>query len=361
MPKCKLCCDFEATKLNSHIITWALIKDMVNQPGFKERGHDVTFAIPTYSDPSLFVGRSVLPKHIEKVTKRSIEDEVISSNDPFSRDNILCPLCETKISSLENEFINKVYSKIVRAGQTLIDKKGNYYCQLSEYETKLTYLFAYSIFFRCSIARFNNYSVSEKIEEGLRRSLIDILNVDSKVLKKNINDLNSDLFVYPIVFCYLDTDKDDISANLVIQNHSCIPYFIWANRTVFELFEKKTHVKASIEYFYGLSGLMDLKEYFNSDSSSRMNVCIISNDNRKQMVLKTVEGLAELNMNNMKVLFNDVCKKLLHRNASENEKNKFAYYYSRFYADKFHNEINEPVIKAILATFNVKDDRTTGN
>src|SRR5688572_2207879 len=93
---CRLCKEKEATQLNSHIITWALIKDAVNQPGYKDRDYDVTFSITASKKPELYIGRSVSPEHIKKVTgDRLLWNEENEGNiNPLTRDNIFCRQCE---------------------------------------------------------------------------------------------------------------------------------------------------------------------------------------------------------------------------------------------------------------------------
>lgn len=357
METCKLCKERVASKLNSHIITWSLIKDLINQPGFKERGYDVTFGISAYNAPSVYVGRSVLPEHIEKITKRNIEENVVDfSNDPFSRDKIFCPTCETNLSKLEDEFISKIYSKLDQVHKWQPDKKGNKKLLLSNYEAKLSYLFAYSIFFRTSIVAFNNYILDIKIENHLRVLLLSILTDEYTDLIQNINTLNEYEFKYPLMFCFLESDVNSgLNENMIIQNHSDKPYFIWADKIIFMLFQKENHIKSSVEYFYGLTQMVNLKEYFKDKWLEEMNFCILSDKNRKKMVLNSIENFAERNMNNMKSLFNHVCKKLLNRNATVHEKNLFGYHYSIISTEKFHNTVNEAFVKAIIATFHIKD------
>ena len=161
MELCRLCKINEASKTNSHIIPWALIKEVVNQEGFKDRDHNVTYAISSFNTPQLHIGRRVLPDHIETVVgANAFEDEIIQRNDFLSRDYIFCPSCEEGIGKIESEFVSRVYNKVDKSEKTNLpsDEKRNKMFQLTEYDTKLTYLLAYTIFFRASIVRFNNYS-----------------------------------------------------------------------------------------------------------------------------------------------------------------------------------------------------------
>ena len=195
------------------------------------------------------------------------------------------------------------------------------------------------------------------MEENIRKLLIFILVTEPKNLVKNINAITENSFLYPLLLCYLEGESDKSDAdNMIIQNHSDMPYFIWSNKVVFEFFKKPKHISSTIEYFYGFSEMINLKEYFEVSKFEKMKVCILLNENRRKLILNTVEELAHRNMNNMKMIFNDACKKLLNRNATTEEKNKFGFYYSRLSTEKFHNNLNEPIIKAILATFNIPDE-----
>lgn len=150
-----------------------------------------------------------------------------------------------------------------------------------------------------------------------------------------------------------NSEKKD--ENLIIQNHCEQPYFIWANQLIFELFQKESHIRSTVAYLYGLSQMVSLKEYFVTNKFDQMKVCIISNENRKKLLSNALKELAELNMNNIKELFNEACKKLIKRNATNREKNIFGYHYSRLITEKFQNNIKDAFIKAIILTFNIKE------
>ena len=65
MEKCLLCKKNNATATNSHILTWSLIKEALNLPGFKKRNYETTYTISNFDIPKLYTGRSILPEHID--------------------------------------------------------------------------------------------------------------------------------------------------------------------------------------------------------------------------------------------------------------------------------------------------------
>ncbi len=336
MTKCSLCKTKNATQKNSHIIPWALIKDSLNQPGFKERDYDVTYAISTLDIPKSYFGRNVSPDHIEKLKGRVLtEDEIKKNKNPLSFDDIFCPNCEELISKLENEFVKEVYSKLhnpLNRNKNL-HNKGNKTLTITNYKSKVTYLLAYSIFFRTSIINLNNHSLSLNIKEKIRALLLNSLSIDYSVLIKNINQLDDSNFPFPIILFYLENENiTDVGNNIITQNKSNKPYFIWANKVIFQLFEKEKHINSSIEYFFGLSQMLKLNDY-RQQISEGMKICFISNKSRIVLVQNVIEYLAIQNMKNGKLFLNEACKKLFNRRATLQEKNIFGYHYSIIITD----------------------------
>jgi hypothetical protein len=359
MEKCKLCQIKDATKKNSHLITWALIKDCLSKKGFTERGYELTFSISSLKTPDVHIGRSILPNDIEKVLGPSFSvNDVSESIDPMSRDYILCPSCEIGIGKIESKFIELVYNKLENLSHSHLeeDKKQNKTLLLSTFETNLTILLAYSIFFRTSAVKLNNYSLKPVIQERIRLLLLEHIPNSQNNLEKDISNLSSSIFPFPILIYYLESSKEDKTGeNLVLQHQSKIPYSIWANRIVFQLYQKSTHINSSVENFFGLFQIANPKEYFPLENSSNMKICIVSNEKRSKMVLTALEFMANLHMRNMKVLFNEVCKRLLNRKATEREKNIFAHHYSIFSTEEIKNKSKEPFVKAFTETLKIKE------
>jgi len=355
MQICKLCKKNEATKTNSHLITWALIKDSVNQKGFKERGYDFVFSISSFNTSKVHIGRSVLPEKIEDIfgSSTSNRDE-LQIADPFSRDFIFCPSCEDGIGRVENEFMSRVYSKLekVNGDQLIFDKRGNKMFPTSYLEWKLTMLFAYSIFFRTSIASFNYQSLDCDTEETIRDLLLSNLPENRKELEIYIHKLRLSDFRYPLLVSYLQTyDSDE---NIIVQNHSVMPYFIWANRLAFQLYKKEKHLNSSIEFFYGLSLLINPKEYFHCDISAVFNICIISDEKRKKLIQNALLEMDIVRKNYITRNFTSACKKFIFRRPTLQERDIFYNYYLQFKEQDIHENWKISFVKAFNRTFNLK-------
>lgn len=358
MEICKLCKVNEATKTNSHIITLALIKDCFNQNGFNDRDHNVTFAISSFKTPQLHTGRSVLPNHMKTFSgSNTFNEEVIHKKDFFTKDYILCPTCEDGIGKIESEFINRVYNKIHKVTTTnlLIDKKGNKMHSLTVYDSKLTMLFGYSIFFRTSIVRFNNYALDLKLQEKISAILLRNLPINQSQLEKNIVNSSVHDFCYPLVLTYFETNPDDLeNKNIVTQNHCDMPYYIWANRLGFQLFRKVSHMNSTIQFLYGLGNMLNAKEYLPDQVTGQMNIGILSEAKRKKMLFNALQIMVHVNMDNMMILFSKVCLSILKRKATEYEKRQFRYHYSQLSTDEIHKTFKDPFRKAVEETLNIR-------
>lgn len=359
MKVCKLCGLKDATQTNSHIITLALIKEALNHSNIKERDYEVTFMLSNTDIPKSYFGRNVLPDHIEEVLGRSLTEKEISQNkNPFTEDFIFCPDCERKISLLETEFINRIYSKLnsLKNIEDLpTDKKHNRLYNLNLYELKLTYLFCYSIFFRTAIAKENGHELNQKLKEHLRQTLNSKLSLKVDDLINRIKDLQKSDLKFPIIFCFLeDFETTDKTGNLILFSKSKQPHFIWANDVALFLFEKESHISSSIEFLFGFSQILVYKEYFISELE-KMNICIVPNNKREKIVDRTLKFMAEENMKFFKLLFNDLCKRLFGRRGTEKEQNLFGYHFSNLYTSKDVTNKKDAFIKAFTTTFNIKD------
>lgn len=359
MELCKLCGLKEATQTNSHIITLALIKEALNHSNIKERDYDVTFMLSNTDIPKSYFGRNVSPEHIEEVLGRSLAEKEISENkNPFTEDFIFCPDCEKKISLLETEFINRVYSKLnslKNIEKLPADKKQNRLYSLNLFETKVTYLFCYSIFFRTSIASENGHKLDQKIKEHLRKTLDSCLSLKVEKLTNRIMELKKSDLKFPVILCFLeDFETSDKTGNLIFLNKSKQPHFIWANDVALFLFEKDSHISSSVEFLFGFSQALIYKEYFTTERK-KMNICVLTNKKREKIIDGTLKFMAKENMKFFKLLFNDMCKKLFRRRGTVDEQNLFGYHFSNLYTNKDVTNKKEAFIKAFTATFNIKD------
>ncbi len=331
MVKCYLCKINDADATNSHIITFALIKEAINLTGYKERDYEVTFIIPNSNIPKLYAGHSVIPEKLEKILENNATKKIIEKYNPLSRDHIFCISCEKAIGKIESLFIDKVYNKLIKQSfdKVLKDSRENGIFELSEFNSKLTKLLAYSLFFRTSLIKLSNVTLKFEIHENIRTLMLSIFDKDQKTIEININKLKQENFIFPLIVIYLDTDsKDETGQNIVIQNKSETLYFIWANRMIFQLFQKESHIQSSLQNFYGLNQIVPDKDY-NTSANRGNSICILSNDNRAKLVKSALSFLVEENMQNAKMLLKKAFNKLFRRNPTFKETNAFLYNYSR--------------------------------
>ena len=354
MEKCLLCKKNDADATNSHIITWGLIKEAINRSGFKERNYETTYSISNFDIPKLYTGRSILPEHIEDILGYQPEDKQITNNkDPLSRDNIFCDFCESALGKIESEFIEKVYGKLIKQSfsSTSLDSKGNKVVELADYHSKLTKLLAYTLFFRTSLVKLNNVALNPKIHENIRLIILSTLSDDNKILAINIKKLKEEEFIYPLVITYLETNADDENGqNVVIQNRSDFPYFILANRMIFQLFQKEKQVYSSIQNFYGLYKILNNRDYFSS-LADKVSIGIIENSKRSKLITTALQFLAEDNIENGKALLRKAFKLLMNRNPSEEEIGAFTFNYSQLFSQKLYGNIRELFFATFQFTF----------
>jgi hypothetical protein len=354
MDPCKLCKKNDATQTNSHLLTWALLKQAVNIDGHKERGFDFHFALSNLNTSKYYVGQSVLPEKVDNFFGPSKPGENdLQPIDPFIRDYILCPSCESAIGKIESEFISRVYNRLERIDTKPLplDNKGNPIYNVKAYDTKLTALFTYSLFFRMSLGEFNNYSLDPQMQEKIRMVLLSNLAKTQAELKSCIENLTIDSLPFPIIVFYLQTPNSN--ENLVTQNRSNTPYFIWANKLTFQLYKKKNHIKSSIEHLYGFSELIDPNEYFNKDFST-FAITIISDEKRGKVILNTWEQIESARISFVTRLFYYMCKSKSIKTVTQTDKERFLDNYRYFRSQDINANPQSFFFKAFATTFGLK-------
>jgi hypothetical protein len=263
MNKCPICKDKDADKKNVHLIPWFLIKNCVTQDGSGERDMELSFSIDPASFTKMYTGRGILPENLEEYGE--LDERQKENTNPYSRDNIICSTCENKLSRLEaifaSQFSEKKLSietqpnfKLLEDNSLLVDPK---------YNNTLYQLLIQSIFYRCSIGRFNGFSLDKavegKIEENLRNAF---LTENFKKIKQTeyINIVNK----FPLLTSAFFVPKgEDSTSKFIVINKSRFPYFIMAGKWMFQLFEAEKHLKSTREWLYGLQDKLNPSKTFN--------------------------------------------------------------------------------------------------
>ncbi len=161
MATCKLCDKAKADKTNSHILPHFLIKTAINKEGSKQRDYELTFSFSENEFVDAFFGRSITLETIEKYKGRELTEEELVKQNPFANDYIFCDKCEKKISKLEDYYSKNIHQKLKKpgAGKTHKDSIGNDRIIFEDVSKEVVLLFVYTIFYRCSIARYHGFNM----------------------------------------------------------------------------------------------------------------------------------------------------------------------------------------------------------
>lgn len=252
MAVCPICRENEADKENVHLIPWFLIKNCITERGTGDRDMELSFTIEPSSFTKIYTGRSVLPEKVEKFG--TLHDLQKEKENPYSRDNLICGKCEENLSRLEAIFASKfTRKKIKNACNSKLQKINGHSVLIdTKYNLGLYQLLIQSIFYRCSIGRFDGFvlqsSIKSKIEDNLRSAFL-IHNFKKIKPSDQIN------LIYPfplITSSFFIPDGDELTKKFIVANKSRFPYFIMAGRWMFQLFEAEKHLKSSVEWLYGL-------------------------------------------------------------------------------------------------------------
>ncbi len=222
----------------------------------------------------MHTGRGILPENIQEFSE--YDDLQKEIEDPYSRDYLICTVCEDKLSRLEAIFASQLNDKKLSAAIQAKSKTLQNHTVLVDprYNSSLYQLLIQSIFYRCSKGRFNgfrlNLKVENKIEQNLRTAFL-IKNF--KKLKANAEiDIH---YKFPIITCsFFVPEGDDPTKKFIATNQSRFPYFIMAGKWTFQLFENEKHIKSSVEWLYGLRDKLHTLETY-SIIKDKANVIIL--------------------------------------------------------------------------------------
>jgi hypothetical protein len=263
MDKCPICRINDADKKNVHLIPWFLIKNCITQRGSGERDMELSFSIEPQSFTKMYAGRSVLPETVEEFGE--LHDLQKEKENPYSRGNLICTECEEKLSRLEAIFASQFTDKKLRnAFQSKLDKLNGHSIVIDKkYNASLYELLIQSIYYRCSIGRFNGFKLNPEIQNKIEENLRKAFSIEGfKKIKAN------EKIDYPYKFPILTTsffipEGEDKTKNFIVVNNSRFPYFIMAGKWMFQLFEATKHLKSTVEWLYGLQSELKPSKTYN--------------------------------------------------------------------------------------------------
>lgn len=249
---CKLCLKANATKTGSHILPFSLIRGALNFESSKERGKELIFKISSNSNtPEVYIGQSVLPEKIEELENELKNTKQIDSN-LATEDFIFCPICENRLAILEGYFSENVINFLLKDTTIFKDDKIPY--KINKAMPNLIRLYTYSLFWRLSISTKNkNFKLKEKEERKLRALLDSCLDINLEKLIKNSNEKSAIINAKPITILYNELHGESTENPIFIDPIAKSPYMLFANRFVFILYFKESHIRSVETSMYGIS------------------------------------------------------------------------------------------------------------
>ncbi len=260
MATCRLCELNEANQTGSHSVPYSLIKSAVNYNGDSKRGKEFITKVGSRIDYPVYVGRDIIPEKEEEArTKYRYENAGRRHDNPYVEDYILCTSCEKKLSIIEGLFAERV-----------MHLSDNYDHQkvtelILKYEDGLlTRLYAISLFLRLSIFKSPWDFKLVPSEQRTLRILVNKCLADSKTgTMENLLSLAPSLCAYPILVIH-NHQLEDQSTAAIVMAVTKMPYTFIANRFIFLLYIKKSHLKAVRTHLFGITDLTVRYKYSNS-------------------------------------------------------------------------------------------------
>lgn len=284
MNQCRLCKNAKADMKNAHLIPHFLIKTATNEDGSPLRDKELIFSISSSDFVDIFYGRNISIDKISEVRGRDLTDEEIQAlSNPITVDELICRSCEKKIALVESYIADSLYNPML-TGNIVVAGKDYKGAQISEWkgvDSSLFYLFVYSIFWRCSAAKLDGFSLTPDIEEELRLILTTNLKDD---LGQMMGLDSTSIGKFPIVSTFSEDGTGiDPTADFITLHNTRFPYFLIANRMTFQLFEKVKQVKNSQFYLNGLSSMVDAVQSL-MHLNSQVKIALI--DKKQSEILK---------------------------------------------------------------------------
>lgn len=255
LPDCPICGQ-PANKTNTHLLPWFIIKHYVTEKGSGIRDKHLSFTIGSRGPVKLHAGRGVLPETLDGFGE--LHEVEIEASDPYARNNIWCAACEDKFSRLEAIFaVTFSEQRLKNLPEDMNPYHGQRVFLNADIHTSLYQLFIHSIFWRCSVGRFDGLTLEPAVERKLLANLQSAFQTPNFVkLKKT--DVLPVVHEFPLVTSYLcRKDGVDTTANYISTNKVRWPYMVIGGQWIFQLFEKSGHIRGTNEFLYGLRDALD--------------------------------------------------------------------------------------------------------
>lgn len=279
LPNCCLCQTRQANQTNSHVFSWFLIRDAVNKPGIKGRENEVVFSLDGEFVRS-YIGRGqsaeekVIPIKGRPLNEQEIEQT--ENQNPFTRDNFLCNICEARLNVLETTVNEIVISNLRRqrvpansAVRTVNLPEGN-----------LLRLFIYSLCWRAAVVNMNTFEMQAAHEESLRSILNDTLADNRDALNQNITQNSQRINAIAVIVNFLEVT--DVNNNPINCSISYKPYSIQLNDLGFQLYFDDAPEGNEDPLFTEINDVITASN-FRSIGVDDLNVALISDPTRMEI------------------------------------------------------------------------------
>ncbi len=342
MNRCPICGEL-ANKDNVHLIPWFLIKDCITEGGSGIRDKELSFTIDSSRPTQLYAGRSVLPEKLEDLGNLNLLPR--EEKNPYSRDKIICSYCEKNLSRLEAIFASEFGVKKIDAMAGRGQRVGqSEVLTSSKYNASIFELLIQSIFYRCSIGRFDGFSLPAKIENKIQTNLSKCFNeVDIENLKPE--DTVPLIHRFPIIATLFNPYKGgDPTINFIRLNKSRFPFFLISGKWTFQLFEKESHIKSCIEYMHGLLlGLKPADAY--KASVDKSHIFLLDKELSSKIHADIVKSGSLSKINALKKNIREVHNRIFNFKADEYIQN---YIFSRYFR---HLDVGKSEFDSLVHAF----------
>lgn len=308
MATCRLCQKAEATKKNSHILPHFLIKTAISKGGSNQRDYELTFSFSENEFVDTFFGRSITMDTIEEYKGKELTEEEIKKENPFAKDFLLCPSCETNIGVLEDYFAQEVHQRLQKANfkKIVTDKKGNRIVTINA-EFDLILLFVLSIFFRCSVSGYHGFNLNG-FERKFRKVLLKYLDDSIEKIKERIKSDPSRIPDFSLITTFFESPvAADPTKNFVTILHTEKPFFVYLNEITFQLFVKGKDVTKIKDYFFGITDMVSPKEAATTGKDD-FKVTILNKAQLKKILTTVFESAANRQLKFFQKAFREVHK-----------------------------------------------------
>ncbi len=243
--KCKLCKTNDLDNVGSHILTESIIRTALNQEGYTKReDKEIIFEISLDKVGLDYFGSAVQPEVIEDIIGKSISEELITANDNSLIDRaLLCRECEKYFSFIESDFVEKVYSNIVRKAQNELLKDS---CNFIEYNglRALSLVFVLINIWRVSATTNEEWKLTEGEEENIRSYLHNIKGKDAQEILAKAKEHLEEIKSFRFIISYFIQEAENLTENGVVIDPCVNPYFFLLNRlSIIFIFQEITEKK----------------------------------------------------------------------------------------------------------------------